>query len=140
MKKHEPVYNVYTYFEAGELRALGTKQYYRQGSDAKKLAFLQARATLDFRNVGEHDHGLTQTFTDFTRVNHAADGLAYSRPSAAGRRFPLFAKMYPPSRHQRTSQALMVVVCCSRDQSTTGKIRRNRPARRCQVLESNPKI
>ncbi len=48
MKKHEPVYNVYTYFEAGELRALGIKQYYRQGSDAKKLTFLQKRATLDF--------------------------------------------------------------------------------------------
>jgi hypothetical protein len=47
MKKHEPVYNVYTYFEAGELRALGIKQYYRQGSDTKKSAFLQARATLD---------------------------------------------------------------------------------------------
>ncbi|WP_052391832.1 hypothetical protein [Paraburkholderia bannensis] len=48
MKKHEPVYNVYTYFESGELRALGIKQYYRQGSDAKKVAFLQERATLDF--------------------------------------------------------------------------------------------
>ncbi|MCP2090039.1 UNVERIFIED_ORG: hypothetical protein J2Y81_006126 [Paraburkholderia sediminicola] len=48
MKNHEPVYNVYTYFESGELRALGIKQYYRQGSDAKKLAFLQERATLDF--------------------------------------------------------------------------------------------
>lgn len=48
MKKHEPVYNVYTYFEAGELQAVGIKQYYRQGSDEKKLAFLRERATLDF--------------------------------------------------------------------------------------------
>lgn len=51
MKKHEPVYNVYTYFEAGELQAVGIKQYYRKGSDAKKLAFLQERATLDFSSA-----------------------------------------------------------------------------------------
>ncbi|MDN8035790.1 hypothetical protein [Burkholderia vietnamiensis] len=51
MKRHEPVYNVYTYFEADELRAVGIKQYYRQGSDAKKLAFLQERATRDFSSV-----------------------------------------------------------------------------------------
>jgi len=47
MNKHEPIYNVYTYFDAGELRALGIKQYYRQGSDEKKLAFLKERAALD---------------------------------------------------------------------------------------------
>lgn len=51
MKKHEAVYNVYTYFEAGELRAVGIKQYYRQGSDTKKLAFLRERAILDFSSA-----------------------------------------------------------------------------------------
>ncbi|MBR8251682.1 hypothetical protein [Burkholderia cenocepacia] len=48
MKKLEPIYNVYTFFEAGELMSVGIKRYYRQGSDKKKLEFLQARATLDF--------------------------------------------------------------------------------------------
>ncbi|MEX3843190.1 hypothetical protein [Paraburkholderia sp. BR10882] len=51
MKKHEPVYNVFTYFEAGELRAVAIKKYYRQGTDAKKLAFLRERATLDFSSA-----------------------------------------------------------------------------------------
>lgn len=51
MNMHEAVYNVYAYFEAGELRAVGIKQYYRQGSDEKKLAFLCERATLDFHSA-----------------------------------------------------------------------------------------
>jgi hypothetical protein len=48
MKRHEPVYNVYTFFEADELKSVGIKQYFRQGTDAQKLAFLKTRATLDF--------------------------------------------------------------------------------------------
>ncbi len=51
MKKHEAIYNVYTYFEGGELRALGIKQYVRQGRESKKLAFLRERATRDFSSV-----------------------------------------------------------------------------------------
>jgi len=51
MKRHEPIYNVYTFLEAGELRSIGIKQYYRQGSDKKKLAFLQSRATFDFSSA-----------------------------------------------------------------------------------------
>ncbi|WP_200896634.1 MULTISPECIES: hypothetical protein [Chromobacterium] len=51
MGKHEPVYNIYTYFEGGELRAIGIKPYYRKGGDQKKLAFLRERATLDFSSV-----------------------------------------------------------------------------------------
>lgn len=49
--KHEAIYNVYTYFEGGELRALGIKQYARQGRESKKLAFLRERATRDFSSV-----------------------------------------------------------------------------------------
>ncbi|WP_301234476.1 hypothetical protein [Pandoraea cepalis] len=51
MTKHEPIYNVYTYFEGGELRALGIKQYVRQGRQSKKMAFLRERATRDFPSV-----------------------------------------------------------------------------------------
>lgn len=51
MNKHESVYNIYAFFEAEQLRAMGIKKYYRQGSDQKKLAFLSERAMLDFSSV-----------------------------------------------------------------------------------------
>ncbi|WP_144410278.1 hypothetical protein [Chromobacterium vaccinii] len=51
MKKHESVYNIYAFFEAEQLRAMGIKKYYRQGSDQKKLDFLRERAMLDFSSV-----------------------------------------------------------------------------------------
>ncbi|MCA8224796.1 hypothetical protein LGM69_25305 [Burkholderia multivorans] len=51
MKKHEPIYNVYAFFEADELRTVGIKQYYRQGNDAKKMDFLRSRAEVDFATV-----------------------------------------------------------------------------------------
>ncbi|WP_205970932.1 hypothetical protein [Paraburkholderia sp. Tr-20389] len=51
MKKHEAIFNVFTFFDAGELRAVGIKQYVRQGSDKKKMAFLRERATRDFSSA-----------------------------------------------------------------------------------------
>ncbi|MBR7945430.1 hypothetical protein [Burkholderia cenocepacia] len=51
MKKHEAIYNVFTFFEAGDLRAVVIQQNVRQGSDKKKRTFSQERATRDFSSA-----------------------------------------------------------------------------------------
>ncbi|MEN3813318.1 hypothetical protein ABH309_17430 [Chromobacterium piscinae] len=85
MEKHEPVYNIYVFIEANELREMGIKEYYRQGSDDKKLAFLSQRAMLDFSSVQRVPVGVPIPYDEyFARQRLGSDIIVYE---------PLFSKV-----------------------------------------------